>query len=184
MLLFSGVPLFFWAKKARIGEPIKLKKKQLQSARQVEECAPSMLPCAAAQDFLQIRVLSNLFPAECCKLRRSDRLRLAANPGKKRTKSQEATFDMTTLIFSTAGFKRHPRYPFFSWLVTENPFQGGSPLNLKTKVDVSKVDVKGFPTITNPQRKLESAGSCRELFPHLVPAICQREIKDTVRECG
>ena len=80
---------------------------------------------------------------------------------------QEATkdhFDMTTLIFSTGGcpsypfcsFKRGPWYPVFrenpsSEVATKdhsssNPAKG-NPQDLKTKVDVSKVDVKGFPTL-------------------------------------
>ena len=70
---------------------------------------------------------------------------------------------MTTLIFSAGGcpsypfysFKRGPWYPVFR----ENPSREvatkdhsssnptkGNPPDLKTKVDVSKVDVKGFPT--------------------------------------
>ena len=74
----------------------------------------------------------------------------------------KTTFDMTTLIFSTGGchsypfysFKRGPWYPVFR----ENPSREvatkdhsssnplkGNPLDLKTKVDVNKVDVKGFP---------------------------------------
>ena len=76
----------------------------------------------------------------------------------------KTTFDMTTLIFSTGGcpsypfysFKRGPWYPVFR----ENPSREvatkdhsssnppkGNPLDLKTKVDVNKVDVKGFPKI-------------------------------------
>ena len=71
---------------------------------------------------------------------------------------------MTILIFSAGG--GGPSYPFIplkgapgtlsSWLVTENPFVGsrhsssnprkGTPPDVKTKVDVSKVEVKGFPT--------------------------------------
>ena len=71
---------------------------------------------------------------------------------------------MTTLIFSTGGcpsypfysFKRGPWYPVFR----ENPSREvatndhsssnppkGNPPDLKTKVDVSKVDVKGFPNL-------------------------------------
>ena len=79
-----------------------------------------------------------------------------------RKRVQEATkdhFDMTTLIFSTGGcpsfysFKRGPG-TLFSWLVTENPSKEvvtkdhfasnprkGNPPDLKTKVDVGKVDV-------------------------------------------
>ena len=74
----------------------------------------------------------------------------------------KTTFDMTTLIFSTGvcpsypfySFKRAPWYPVFR----ENPSREvatkdhsssnpakGNPPDLKTKVDVSKVDVKGFP---------------------------------------
>ena len=70
----------------------------------------------------------------------------------------KTTFDMTTLIFSTGGcpsypfysFKRGPWYPVFR----ENPSREvatkdhsssnppkGNPPDLKTKVDVSKVDV-------------------------------------------
>ena len=81
-------------------------------------------------------------------------------------KPLKTTFDMTTLIFSTGGcpsypfysFKRGPWNPFFSGLLTENPSREvatkdhsswnprkGNPPDLKTKVDVSKVDVKGFP---------------------------------------
>ena len=79
----------------------------------------------------------------------------------------KTTFDMTTLIFSAGGCPSYPVYFFkslkgalgtlFSWLMTENPSrevatkdhsssnpQKGNPPDLKTKVDVSKVDVKGF----------------------------------------
>ena len=75
----------------------------------------------------------------------------------------KTTFDMTTLIFSTGGC---PSYPFYSFkrgpwhpVFRENPSREvatkdhsssnpakGNPRNLKTKVDVSKVDVKGFPS--------------------------------------
>ena len=76
----------------------------------------------------------------------------------------KTTFDRTTLIFSTRGcpsypfysFKRGPWYPVFR----ENPSREvatkdhsssnpakGNPPDLNTKVDVSKVDVKGFPTL-------------------------------------
>ena len=74
---------------------------------------------------------------------------------------------MTTLIFSTGGCPSYPFIPLkgapgtlFSGLVTENPSREvatkdhsssnprkGNPPDLKTKVDVSKVDVKGFPTM-------------------------------------
>ena len=77
----------------------------------------------------------------------------------------KTTFDMTTLIFSAGGCPSYPFYSFergpgalFSWLVTENPSREvatkdhsssnplkGNSADLKTKVDVSKVDVKGFP---------------------------------------
>ena len=98
---------------------------------------------------------------------------------------QEATkdhFDMTTLIFSTGGcpsypfysFKRGPWYPF-SGLVTENPSREvatkdhsssnprkGNPPDLKTKVDVSKVDVKGLPIlgVRTPEHVLNSVFCC------------------------
>ena len=69
---------------------------------------------------------------------------------------------MTTLIFSAGGC---PSYPFYSFkrgpwnpVFGENPSRAvatkdhssskppkGNPPDLKTKVDVSKVDVKGFP---------------------------------------
>ena len=74
-------------------------------------------------------------------------------------------FDMTALIFSTEGCPSDHFYSFkgasgtlLSWLVTENPSREvatkdhsssnprkGNPADLKTQVDVSKVDVKGFP---------------------------------------
>ena len=76
----------------------------------------------------------------------------------------KTTFDMTTLIFSTGGC---PSYPFYSFktgpwypVFRENPSREvatkdhsssnpakGNPRDLKTKVDVSKVDVKGFPNL-------------------------------------
>ena len=83
---------------------------------------------------------------------------------------------MTTLIFSTGGcplypfysFKRGPWYPVFR----ENPSREvatkdhsssnpakGNPPDLKTKVDVSKVDVKGFPT--QPSRVFWLGGAVR-----------------------
>ena len=96
---------------------------------------------------------------------------------------------MTTLIFSTGGA---PRTLFislkvvpgtlFSWPVTENPSREvatkdhsssnprkGNPPNLKTKVDVSKVDVKGFPkqqasTPHEPCVRNEKKAAQRESF--------------------
>ena len=83
-------------------------------------------------------------------------------------KNQEVTkdhFSMTTLSFCAGGAPRTLFIPLkgalgtlFSWLVTENPSREvatkdhcasnprkGNPPDLKTKVDVSKVEVKGFP---------------------------------------
>ena len=81
----------------------------------------------------------------------------------------ETTFDMTTLTFSTGGcpscpfysFTRGPWYPVFC----ENPSREvatkdhsssnppkGNPPDLKTNVDVSKVDVKGFPHVAHQQK--------------------------------
>ena len=97
----------------------------------------------------------------------------------------KTTFNMTTLIFSTGGcpsypfysFKRVPWYPVFR----ENPSREvgtkdhsssnpakGNPPDLKTKVDVSKVDVKGFPIFgrwdknsnTLKTQKLHTSGVC------------------------
>ena len=85
-------------------------------------------------------------------------------------------FDMTTLIFSTGGC---PSYPFYSskrgpWypVFRENPSREvatedhsssnppkGNPPDLKTKVDVSKVDVKGFPNFVN-SNKISEKSSC------------------------
>ena len=86
----------------------------------------------------------------------------------------KTTFDMTTLIFSAGGCPSCPFYYFkrapgtiFAWQVTENPcrevatkdhllyFEAlkGEPPDLKTKVDDSKVDVKGFPTQRAQQSK-------------------------------
>ena len=79
----------------------------------------------------------------------------------------KTTFDMTALIFSTGGcpsypfysFKRGPWYLFFvasdrKTLSGKSPLkttrartpERGTPPQLKTKVDVCKVDVKGSPT--------------------------------------
>ena len=74
----------------------------------------------------------------------------------------QTTFDMTTLIFSAGGcpsypfysFKRGPWYPVFrenssrEVATKARTPQRGTPPDLKTKVDVSKVDVKGFPTLS------------------------------------
>ena len=89
---------------------------------------------------------------------------------------------MTTLTFSAGEFPSHPLYSFkrgpwyhFLWLVTEDPSRevatkdhsssnlrkGNSP-DLKTKVDVSKVDVKGFPTEI-PDNEFGKDNSLRQL---------------------
>ena len=88
---------------------------------------------------------------------------------------------MTTLIFSTGGcpsypfysFKRGPWYPVFREntsreVATKDHFSSnppkGNPPDLKTKVDVSKVDVKGFPSkvsaLVNVQMALGQTAGC------------------------
>ena len=93
---------------------------------------------------------------------------------------------MTTLIFSTGGcpsypfysFKRGPWYPFLA----ENPSRevatedhsssnppNGNPPDLKAKVDVSKVDVKGFPTFQITINSLPTKGVFGESVSALPP---------------
>ena len=100
----------------------------------------------------------------------------------------KTTFDMTTLIFSTRGcpsypfysFQRGPWYPFFvasdrnpsSEVATKDHFTSnprkGNPPDLKTKVDVSKVDVKGFPNnAPNFSPILSPSGKSRLTSPKL-----------------
>ena len=95
----------------------------------------------------------------------------------------KTTFDTTTLTFSTGGcpsypfnfysFKRGPWYPVFC----ENPSREvatkdhsssnppkGNPPDLKTKVDVSKVNVKGFP-------RMEEVPRCTSRAPFASPCF-------------
>ena len=111
----------------------------------------------------------------------------------------KTTLDMTTLIISAGwcplcpvySFKKGPWYPF-SWLVTENPSREvatkdhftsnprkGNPPDLKTKLDVSKVDVKGFPN-------RGVWGACSELARNLLgirnsPEVCSEFARRTAR---
>ena len=93
----------------------------------------------------------------------------------------KTTFDMTTLIFSTGGCPSYPFYPFkrgpwylFLWVLTENPSREvatkdhlssnprkGNPPDLKTKVDASKVDVKGFPIVVPSRSPKKSRGTMK-----------------------